>query len=261
MFKKNISRIWVAVFVTVFLFGFNSLAGEMININTASLEELDSLPGIGPSKAQAVIDYRVENGDFKIIEDILNVSGIGQTTFNNIKDLITVDDNDNTEDQQTLEQEQTNTEIQYSSEIVINEVLPNPEGSDDYEWIEIYNKGEEEVDLSNWMLSDLTQNKYVIPVGTKIKARGFVVFDKLSTQISLNNSNGETIFLYWPNKEIVDQIHYSDSARENYAWSRDSESNFVWTSTPTKAEENIITTNNEQLAGQEENIKNKEIYI
>lgn len=63
---------------------------ELININTASLEELDSLPGIGPSIAQRIIDYRDENGPFATIDDILNVSGIGPSTFDQIKGLITV---------------------------------------------------------------------------------------------------------------------------------------------------------------------------
>lgn len=62
---------------------------ELININTASLEELDSLPGIGPTIAQRIIDYREENGPFQTIEDLMNVSGIGPSTFDQIKDLIT----------------------------------------------------------------------------------------------------------------------------------------------------------------------------
>jgi competence protein ComEA len=62
---------------------------ELININTASVEELDSLPGIGPTIAQRIIDYRDENGPFQTIEDILNVSGVGPSTFDQIKDLIT----------------------------------------------------------------------------------------------------------------------------------------------------------------------------
>lgn len=63
---------------------------ELININTASLEELDSLPGIGPTIAQRIIDYRNENGPFNTIEDIQNVSGVGPSTFEEIQDLITV---------------------------------------------------------------------------------------------------------------------------------------------------------------------------
>jgi len=61
-----------------------------ININTASLEQLQLITGIGESKAKAIIKYREENGNFKSIEDIMNVSGIGQSTFEKIKDQITV---------------------------------------------------------------------------------------------------------------------------------------------------------------------------
>jgi competence protein ComEA len=64
--------------------------GGLININTATLEELDSLPGIGPVTAQKIIDYRQANGLFNRIEDIMNVPGIGEGTFAKIKDLITV---------------------------------------------------------------------------------------------------------------------------------------------------------------------------
>jgi competence protein ComEA len=62
---------------------------ELVNINTASLDELNALPGIGPTTAQKIIDYRDENGEFSTIEDIMNVSGIGPATFEDIKDLIT----------------------------------------------------------------------------------------------------------------------------------------------------------------------------
>ena len=63
---------------------------ELIDINTATLEQLDTLPGIGPTTAQKIIDYRAANGPFGTIEDIMNVSGIGPATFDDIKRLITV---------------------------------------------------------------------------------------------------------------------------------------------------------------------------
>ena len=63
---------------------------QTVDINTASAEELDKLPGIGPAKAQAIVDYRNEHGDFKSIEDIKNVHGIKEGTFSKIKDYITV---------------------------------------------------------------------------------------------------------------------------------------------------------------------------
>jgi competence protein ComEA len=64
--------------------------GEKININTADAEELDKLYGIGPSKAQAIIDYRNEHGNFQSIEDIMKVNGIKEGEFGKIRDNITV---------------------------------------------------------------------------------------------------------------------------------------------------------------------------
>jgi competence protein ComEA len=63
---------------------------ELININTASAAELDALPGIGPTTAQKIVEYRDQNGPFINAEDIINVSGIGPGTYERIKDLITV---------------------------------------------------------------------------------------------------------------------------------------------------------------------------
>ena len=65
-------------------------AGKLININTATQAELESLPGIGPALAQQIIAYRKAHGPFATIEDIIDVPGIGPKTFEKIKDLITV---------------------------------------------------------------------------------------------------------------------------------------------------------------------------
>lgn len=62
----------------------------LVNINTADTDVLMSLPGIGQAKAQSIITYREENGAYKTIEDIMNVSGIKEAAFSKIKDFICV---------------------------------------------------------------------------------------------------------------------------------------------------------------------------
>ena len=66
------------------------IINKKININTATEQELDQLQGIGQSTANKIIKYREENGKFKNIEDIKNVSGIGDAKFDGIRDEITV---------------------------------------------------------------------------------------------------------------------------------------------------------------------------
>ena len=61
---------------------------EKVNINIATQTEIETLPGIGPSTALKIINYRNEHGKFKNIEDIKNVSGIGDSKFENIKEYI-----------------------------------------------------------------------------------------------------------------------------------------------------------------------------
>jgi len=68
-----------------------SSENKKVNINTATLEELDSLSGIGEATAKAIIEYREKNGGFKTIEEIMNISGIKENKFNKIKDSICVE--------------------------------------------------------------------------------------------------------------------------------------------------------------------------
>ena len=69
---------------------FSAFALAAVNINTATKEELDALPEIGPVKAQAIVDYRTKNGPFKTPEDIMKVSGIKEGTYAKIKGMISV---------------------------------------------------------------------------------------------------------------------------------------------------------------------------
>ncbi len=61
-----------------------------VNINTAPASELETLPRIGPKVAQRIVDFRTKNGNFKKVEEIMKVQGIGEKVYEQIKDLITV---------------------------------------------------------------------------------------------------------------------------------------------------------------------------
>lgn len=63
---------------------------KVIDINQADIQELDELPGIGPAIAARIVEYREENGPFSKIEDLMEVRGIGEKKFLNLKDRITV---------------------------------------------------------------------------------------------------------------------------------------------------------------------------
>ncbi|NIN01867.1 MAG: hypothetical protein GTO24_28335, partial [candidate division Zixibacteria bacterium] len=69
---------------------FVPTSAEKMNINTASEVKLETLPGIGPSLAKKIVEFRETHGPFVKIEDLLNVSGIGPAKLEGIKDLITV---------------------------------------------------------------------------------------------------------------------------------------------------------------------------
>ncbi len=99
MTKMKNGRVQIGlVLAAVFVFGLLSplpaqskAAVEKVNINTADLDELQTLPRIGEKVAQRIIDYRKEHGPFKKIEELMKVRGVGEKTFNLLKDMIEVE--------------------------------------------------------------------------------------------------------------------------------------------------------------------------
>jgi len=106
--------------------------------------------------------------------------------------------------------ESSSEEITYSSDIIINEILPSPEGADsENEWIELKNQGNQEVLLFNWSIRDKkgTINTYVFPENTNIKPQGFLILTRPISGITLNNSEDGLVLMH-PNGNIISSVNY-----------------------------------------------------
>ena len=97
--------------IIILAFLCSGIVQAATNINTASQTELESLQGIGPAKAKAIIEYREKNGSFASVEDLKKVDGIGTETLKQLHDVITVENKQSAEStklSKKLEKEQKN---------------------------------------------------------------------------------------------------------------------------------------------------------
>ena len=131
--------------------------------------------------------------------------------------------------------------IEYPEGVIINEILPSPEGSDaENEWIEIFNQNNFPVDISRWKITD-TQGKiksYTLPQNTIIHAKSFLLLQRPQTKITLNNSS-DGLNLIQPNGTVIDAVVY-EKAKLNQSYNRIG-GKWIWSSVLTPGWENIIS--------------------
>lgn len=128
---------------------------------------------------------------------------------------------------------------EYPSGIVINEILPSPEGPDDKEeWVELFNQNSFEVDLSGWKVKDVSGKitTFTLSKETKISSQGFLVIARPATKISLNN-DGDGLRLLSPDGKIIDSVNYAKAPR-GQSYSRTG-SDWLWSVTLTPRAANI----------------------
>lgn len=122
--------------------------------------------------------------------------------------------------------------------VVINELLPDPQGSDtDGEWVELYNSSDRDVLLKGCYLKDVAKTFYF--TDQAIAGLGFLILLYKETKINLNNS-GDSVELFAPSGEPLSAVSYEKSPASGYAWSKKEGGNYDWTTTPTPGEKNII---------------------
>lgn len=134
--------------------------------------------------------------------------------------------------------------ISFVSNIIINEILPNPKGDDsENEFIELKNLNNFDVDLENWYLQDLSNTKFVLSskkISTKIPKNGFLVIYRKDSKIALNNTDKDCLKLFQPDGTLVDSVCYSGKVLEDVSFAKNQKGDFEWTEKLTPGTENII---------------------
>lgn len=240
----NITMKYIAVVLSILLFFPASLlAANAVELNTALLAQLDELVGIGPAIGQRIIDGR----PYASVDDLAKVKGIGEKTLQKIKDqglaYVAQAEAGKSETLNPKPETNSNTEIQitktYPSGIVINEILPSPDGPDETnEFIELYNSTDSQITIAGWRLQDAqgTKGGYLFKQNSAIGAGQYMALLRTETKILLNDQ--ETISLVFPDGKIADTVSYS-AAPTKKSYSKTA-TGWNWSSAPTPGAKNTI---------------------
>jgi len=179
----------------------------------------------------------------------------------NLEDETTIylnieEENDSEITEDSLTKNEKNPEFicqDFNKEIIINEILPNPSGTDDTEWIELFNPGTKKINLTNWQIAD-NSSSYILK--EEINAKDYLLIPRSASKIALNNSN-EEIKLFDCQKNLIWELSYAKSfENQSYAYDQYTET-YLWTEESTPGQKNTIEiklTNNST----EENFLNNE---
>lgn len=145
--------------------------------------------------------------------------------------------------EENIEEKTNETCLSINKEIIINEILPNPEGSDDQEWIELYNPNNQDINLQNWIINDLTSS---FVLNTLIKSKDYLLIERSESKIALNNSN-EKLQLFDCQNNLIDELSYSKSFEEQSYSYNEINKEYFWTENLTPKKKNIISIDEEDV--------------
>lgn len=170
------------------------------------------------------------------IEDDTNSSSATST------EEVIEEENETTTEENSSPTNNTSSGSVTNYQVIVSELYPNPPGSDDGEWVEIYNNGSSSVNLSGFSFQDNSQSVYKITAETIIQPGSYFVLHRATSRIALNNTGGDTLKIFSPENQLLDSAVYADSAREGYSYAKINGS-WRWTSTPTPGTANVMPPN------------------
>lgn len=237
--KQSRERIVLLSFLSLFLLLLPSnklLSAVQIDINTAPLEDLIKIIHIGETRASELISLR----PFSSLDDLIKIKGIGEARIQDIKKQGLAWITESKLVEEPVIESQTQKPIEYPSGIIINEILPSPEGPDaENEWIEVFNQNNFIVSLADWKIEDLkgVVHTFIFSKTAQILAKEFLVLSREITKITLNN-DGDGLNLIQPNGKAIDRVDFEKaSLAQSY---NQTESGWFWSSTLTPGKENIV---------------------